>query len=168
MRKQNVIHYAFQQSKDAAAIVYLCVHRWGTFMTLKCCIRLSHHCSSTEVGFTHYFLTGNYGLHLNILSLLTTYGRDSSDKSLPAWVAKTLSEKRLYKCTLFPSAISLPDLALTPPKHFCFARNAGCLPWRWTLGGAAGCWVQNSWLWNVLPHRGAKIYTWKILNTMAF
>lgn len=73
----------------------------------------------------------------------------SSDKNPPTWGAKTLSERGLYKYSLFLPAIS-PHLLLYPKllrSHLDWQACSGRLPWRWTpLGGAAGRLGAGLWV----------------------
>lgn len=151
---------AFQSSEGYTATIYFSVRQCGAVKNLKCRIRQSQHCLSIANGYvsspsTFLQLIMSYS---QILSVLPTYSWFSSDRNPPMWVAKTLSEKGLYKYALFLPDLSPPAL---PPSslwgHADLQECSGSLPWHWAPGveQQAG-WVQGSWLRNALPHRGAK------------
>lgn len=124
---------------------------------------------STAGGVTISF-TANSGLYLNILSLLPTYSRRfSQEPTCPS--CQDLIRERAVQILMFP-ARHLPSSshigALAAEAALVFGMR-----WPPALALSSPGWGSRlrgveSWLWNALPHRGAKAFAWQIQNTMTF
>lgn len=124
---------------------------------------------STADGVTISF-TANSGLYLNILSLLPTYSRCFSQeptcRSCQDLIRERAVQIRIFPARHLPSSSHTralaPEAALVFGKRWLHALALNSSGWGSRLRGV------ESWLWNALPHRGAKAFTWQIQNTMTF
>lgn len=128
---------------------------------------LGNHSTADSVTIS---FTANSGLYLNILSLLPTDSRRfSQEPTCPS--CQDIIRERAVQIHIFP-ACHLPSSshtgALAPEAALVFGMR-----WPSALALNSSGWGSRllgveSWLWNALPHRGAKAFAWQIQNTMTF